>query len=313
MAIENDNNIESTCPEQSNKIKTTHKSTCTVDINHDDASQSTTATITIDNDDSNQLILLAIEAANGPVNWDLVVKSQRGFSSICRTNDDDESKDDSHKQAPVGVEVDDNNNNNVIPSSFCSPWTIKSLNLPNFGSIMKEESFQSAIDNSYELLQRALDTYKPSGLIVSSKGIGIIAYLAIQGLWRRNGPVLMLSPIPNPIDGYVHDADGTWESEWKSTIQILLEYNVGPIQIVAGSSTDERLLIKDAIEETNLCGKVISDGTFDGQPGWFYEEVEGGHSWKSSPNHVTTIAQFIDKLMTISHSNNSPSEHAMGR
>jgi hypothetical protein len=195
-------------------------------------------------------VVLAINAANGPVDWDYV----ESFA------EDDEW------------------------------WRVESLVLEGFGELMACQGFQAALDHFDALLQNAIEDVRPDVLLVSSKGVGIVTHLAVQGLW--NGPSILISPIPNPSN---HVMGGSWESEWQSTVQILVDYGVGPVIIAVGSTLDEKTLITEAIEETKTCGK-LSNGAFEDCPNWYHQVIQGGHDWKSNPSNARFIAGMITKI-----------------
>jgi hypothetical protein len=158
---------------------------------------------------------------------------------------------------------------------------------------MASRGFQAALDHFDPLLQNAIEEIRPDVLLVSSKGVGIVTYLAVQGLW--NGPSILFSPIPNQSN---HVIGGSWESEWQSTVQILVDYGVGPLIIAVGSTLDEKTLITEAIEETNTCGK-LSNGAFEDCPNWYHQVIQGGHDWRSNPNHARFIAGMITKIFEL--------------
>lgn len=75
-------------------------------------------------------------------------------------------------------------------------WRVQEVVLRDFGPTMRDSSFTAALDESYLLMQRALEDLQPDVWLASSKGVGVIAYLASKNLWA--GPIVLLSPIPNP-------------------------------------------------------------------------------------------------------------------
>jgi hypothetical protein len=202
---------------------------------------------------SHNRLVLAISAANGPVNWHEV-------ESFAENND----------------------------------WRVHELFLEDFGEIMKHHGFQVALDSSYSLLQKSIQQMRPDALLVASKGVGVVTFLALKGLWK--GPVVLLSPIPNSCD---HVIGGSWESEWESTIKVLVDYEVGPVVIGVGSTTDEQFLITEQIEDTGLCGSLDDDFFFENCPKWHLRVAEGGHSWKSDPKNAMLVAEMIDKVFEL--------------
>mmetsp|Transcript_14688 Transcript_14688/g.31913 ORF Transcript_14688/g.31913 Transcript_14688/m.31913 type:complete len:183 (+) Transcript_14688:155-703(+) len=84
-----------------------------------------------------------------------------------------------------------------------SNWEVQELILDNFGTIMRDDSFTAALENAYSAMKQSLEDIQPDALLASSKGVGVIAYLASRNLWASK-PVILFSPIPNPIDGLVH-------------------------------------------------------------------------------------------------------------
>mmetsp|Transcript_7384 Transcript_7384/g.10033 ORF Transcript_7384/g.10033 Transcript_7384/m.10033 type:complete len:235 (-) Transcript_7384:57-761(-) len=88
--------------------------------------------------------VLAIQAANAKVEWQLVESQSNGRQ----------------------------------------PWSIEELELTDFGNIMASQGFQSALDASESKLLNTLAATKPDALLVSSKGLGILTFLVTKGLWR---------------------------------------------------------------------------------------------------------------------------------
>ena len=136
----------------------------------------------------------------------------------------------------------------MVESASVKDWLIDELPLPDFGQIMKERSFQDALDHSFEAIQGGLRG-SPDALLLQSKGLGIATWLASKGLWR--GPLVLLSPIPNSCD---HISGGSWEAEWNATMQFLDPLR--PVAIGTGTSSDEEEFIVKSIEETGVCGQI---------------------------------------------------------
>ena len=129
-------------------------------------------------------------------------------------------------------------------------WRVDDVDLPGFGRIMSTQGFQAALDHSEPLLRRVFST-PPDAVIVRSKGVGVVTFLATLGLW--SGPTVLVSPITNACD---HIDGGSWEAEWLSCVSVLTEHAVGPIAIGLGDSHDEQQIILDEIEGTGVCGKL---------------------------------------------------------
>ena len=218
------------------------------------APQSNNATATQNSTPVSQV--LAINAANGKVDWDLV--------------------------------------NSFASSKFS--FHVKELRLNKFGETMKNHGFQGALDQSDAVLRQSLTEIKPDILLVASKGVGVATYLATKGLW--DGPVVMLSPIPNACD---HIEAGSWEEEWASTMNILVSHGLNQIAVGIGSSHDEQILIKGSMEATNVCGRIL--GTqghyFEKCPDWFVLVVKGDHGWKQEEQHAIHIAYLIYKVSLV--------------
>jgi len=209
-------------------------------------------------------LILSINAANGYVDWERI----NGLAS------------QSHE----------NHNRH---------WRVEELVLEQFGPIMKEQSFHAALEHSLPVLESTLQSKQPDVLLVASKGVGVLAYLAAQNLWIDK-PAILLSPIPNPIEGMVDDA--TYQSEWNDTIRIL-RAKLGPTQpllMVVGSSSDEQLLITDAMEAT-VCGSVMeTTGEFEHCSNWLHLVVPNGadHTWKNLPKYQPVLAKIIEYVYT---------------
>ena len=241
-----------------------------------------------------KLRILSINAANGVVDWRLVEQS----AAAVKTN--------ATAKATANI------------SSSSLPWSIEEITLDGFGTIMKEQSFQSALDY-FESELRSIFTTTTSGeddtmqkqkapidvLIVSSKGVNILTFLATNGIWC--GPSILLSPIPNSCD----HIDGTsWETEWKSTMTALVSHHHSdtPLVIGIGTSFDEQYLIAEMMEETNVCGRLIptesveahtphalSGGFFATCPTWYLQSFHGNHSWKDDADNIPNLAMLIHK------------------
>ena len=89
-------------------------------------------------------------------------------------------------------------------SNTTNPWTVDKLELKEFPNILNERGFQAAPDKSKSLLRdKAVSV---DAMIVASKGVSILTFLAMQGLW--SGPAVLLSLIPFQCD---HIRGNTWE------------------------------------------------------------------------------------------------------
>ena len=213
---------------------------------------------------SPQRLVLSINAANGYINWDRI---------------------------------------NNIHHSSSNDWNVEELVLDGFGTIMKDESFTSALDRFFPILQTTIQRLNPDILLVSSKGIGILAYLAAKDLWV-NRPAILLSPIPNPIDGLVNGS--SYQSEWNDIVSILRNKlgDTHPIVIAVGSSSDEEMLITESIETTTCGGKIQtttttttkSISTFQNCTNWYHVVIPNGgdHGWKNLPENEKIIAKLIN-------------------
>ena len=186
--------------------------------------------------------------------------------------------------------------NNIHSSN---DWNVQELVLDGFGTIMNEESFTSAVEHFYPLLETAIQTLQPDILLVSSKGIGLLAYLAAKDLWVHR-PAILLSPIPNPIDGLV-DGSSSYQSDWNDTLRILQD-KLGeeqPVIVAVGSSSDEEMLITECMEAT-ICGKLKattakSIDTFQNCTNWYHVVIPNGdHGWKNSQENEKIIAKLIE-------------------
>ena len=244
-----------------------------------------------------KLRILSINAANGVVDWRLVEQSAAAAAAV-KTN----------ATAKATTDI----------SSSSLPWSIEEITLDGFGTIMKEQSFQSALDY-FESELRSIFTTTTSGeddtmqkqkapidvLIVSSKGVNILTFLATNGIWR--GPSILLSPIPNSCD----HIDGTsWETEWKSTMTALVSHHSDtPLVIGIGTSFDEQYLIAEMMEETNVCGRLIPTESeahttphalaggffFATCPTWYLQSFHGNHSWKNDADNIPNLAMLIHR------------------
>ena len=99
-------------------------------------------------------------------------------------------------------------------------WEVRELVVVGFGPIMRDHSFTAALDDSNPAMKQTLEDIRPGILLATSKGVGVIAYLASKKLWVDR-PVILFSPIPNPIDGLV-DCDSN-EMGWNVTIELLVQ------------------------------------------------------------------------------------------
>ena len=209
-------------------------------------------------------LILSINAANGYVDWE-------------RVND-------------LAPQIHENHNRH---------WRVEELVLEQFGPIMKEQSFHAALEYSLPVLESTIQSKQPDVLLVASKGVGVLAYLAAKNLWIDK-PAILLSPIPNPIGGMVDGA--TYQSEWNDTIRIL-RAKLGPTQpllMVVGSSSDEQLLITDAMEDT-VCGSVMeTTGEFEHCTNWLHLVMPDGadHTWKNLPKYQPVLAKIIEYVYT---------------
>eukprot|EP00566_Odontella_aurita_P017466 CAMPEP_0113564898 /NCGR_PEP_ID=MMETSP0015_2-20120614/21879_1 /TAXON_ID=2838 /ORGANISM="Odontella" /LENGTH=271 /DNA_ID=CAMNT_0000467039 /DNA_START=166 /DNA_END=982 /DNA_ORIENTATION=- /assembly_acc=CAM_ASM_000160 len=180
----------------------------------------------------------------------------------------------------------------ALLSKSVRPWHIEELVLEGFGDIMKFDGFQAALEKYERPIRDELARRNPDAILVSSKGLGILSFLASQGLW--DGPAVLLSPIPNACN---HIQGGSWESEWSSTLKILESEGVGPLAFGVGTSHDEKMLIIDEMEATGICGRVRSStNTFEKCSKWFLYSFPGNHGWKNDPSNARNIALLIDVL-----------------
>ena len=177
----------------------------------------------------------------------------------------------------------------LVESFARRSWSIRERKLERFGSLMRNQSFQVALEDSLEIVEDELK--EVDGLILSSKGVGIATYLTWKGLWK--GPLVLLSPIPNACE---HILGGSWEVEWKSTMELLSRS--GPVAIATGTSQDEELFVLESMEETGICGKLqrgSTTHTFEKCP-WILRSFQGDHDWKSDPENAQHIARLIDSF-----------------
>ncbi len=177
-----------------------------------------------------------------------------------------------------------------------SSWEVREAILDNFGAIMNEQSFTAALDHSYPLLKQTLEELQPDVLLASSKGVGVIAYLASKK-HLADIPIILFSPIPNPIDGLVRG--DSYEMEWSDTISVIRQHNLGPVLVVAGSSTDEEMLITQALQEPSVCGEVsVKTGLFEKCADWRHVVVPGDHGWRALEENKLTVSKLIDYMVT---------------
>jgi len=230
----------------------------------------------------------------------------------------------------LNINAANGNINWTVVGSFASlsvfavgpSWTVKDVNLEGFGETMRASGFQAALEQSEQKLVKTLAEVQPSALVVSSKGVNVLTYLAAKGLW--NGPTVLLSPIPNSCDhlglpsGGATQTDHSWEDEWESTMRVLVERNVGPIAIGIGTSADEQDLIADMMVETGICGNlVVSEDRDDGEinagaapssssvpyavfetcRSWSVRAFHGDHAWTSDPRNAANVASLIDEVL----------------
>jgi hypothetical protein len=231
-----------------------------------------------DNNATHKKSVISINAANGAVDWGLVEAAAPGATN----------------------------------SSSLS-WFVDEIVLDGFGQIMKEQSFQSALEHFEPQLRSIFSSggddasQNPlDALIVSSKGVNVLTYLASEGLWR--GPFVLLSPIPNACD---HIDGNSWETEWKSTIDTLVSHHTGHLVIGVGTSFDEQYLIVEMAEETRVCGQHVvlkelrttaaGGGSFEKCPTWFLQSFPGDHSWKNSAESAPNIAMLINRVFGMSN------------
>jgi len=173
-------------------------------------------------------------------------------------------------------------------------WEVRELVLDGFGATMRDDSFTAALENCLDTLKEAIEDLKPRILLASSKGFGVIAYLASKNIWVKS-PVILFSPIPNPIDGLV-DGD-SYESEWNGTIDVLRKSRLAPVMVVSGSSSDEEMLIGQAMREPSACGKMSPKArTFEKCKGWRHVVVPGDHGWRTLRKNEGVVVKLIDHV-----------------
>lgn len=192
--------------------------------------------------------------------------------------------------------------------SFCSPdtpWSVHVANLDGFGRTMNEQgSFQAALEQFDERLRRAIKLIQPDVVLVASKGLNILTHLANENVY--NGPAVLLSPIPNQCD---HIEGTTWVEQWNSSLNVLVKNKVGPIGIGVGSSLDEKSLIVDTIDETQVCGRLLrsqrshvaasTNMHFEMCPDWFIRTFPGDHGWKNVPSNSINVASIINSVLAM--------------
>merc|ERR1712013_587387 len=128
------------------------------------------------------------------------------------------------------------------------------------------------------------------------KGIGVIAYLASKKLWVER-PVILFSPIPNPIDGLVRG--DSYEVEWSDTIDIMMRHRLRPVLVAAGSSSDEEMLVSQAIQEPSACGELSErTGRFEICKDWRHVVVTGDHGWKNLDENELVVSELIDYMFS---------------
>lgn len=191
----------------------------------------------------------------------------------------------------------------VEKQSSTRNWTVDYLELEGFGATMSKHGFQRAIEESESLLRHTLRTTTPDAILVMSKGLNVLTFVASTGLFH--GPAIMLSPIPNFCDHLAGEEEiesiPSWEVEWKSSMQLLKKsFAYQPVAVGVGTSHDEQSLIVQMMEETQVCGDVRrhTDAifTFEACPLWLVHSFEGDHGWKNDSQNEKGIALLIDYI-----------------
>lgn len=87
--------------------------------------------------------------------------------------------------------------------------------------------------------------------------------------------------------------------EWRDTVDIIRRHGVGPVLVVAGDSSDESMLVNEALQDPHVCGDVSpGSGTlFEHCDDWRLVIVPGDHVWKYLEGREVTIANLIDSML----------------
>jgi len=232
-------------------------------------------------------------------------------TSTCANNDESDYLPRSETKPKLVLSINAANGNidwervNSLAGSD-SDWEVQELFLNDFGTIMRDESFTAALDHSYSIVKQTLEDIQPDILLASSKGFGVIAYLASNNLWIEH-PVILLSPVPNPIDGLVSGT--SYELEWSDTIDIYRRHRIGPVLVAVGSSADEEMLISQAMQKPFACGKASeTTGRFENCIDWRHVVVPGDHQWKNLVENELVVKRLIQYMFSWLEKNNKRKE-----
>ena len=132
-------------------------------------------------------------------------------------------------------------------------------------------------------------------LLASSKGVGAIAHLASKK-HLASMPIILFSPIPDPIKNLVRG--DSYEMEWSDTISVM-QHDIGPVLVIAGSSTDEQMLICQALQEPTACGEASEKtGLFEKCTDWLHVVVPSDHGWRALGENQLAISKLIDYMVS---------------
>mmetsp|Transcript_16204 Transcript_16204/g.23822 ORF Transcript_16204/g.23822 Transcript_16204/m.23822 type:complete len:239 (+) Transcript_16204:40-756(+) len=188
------------------------------------------------------------------------------------------------------------NNWTAIESFSDGTWSIAPVNLEGFGETMFQRGFQAALEEVEDKLRLLMRLLNPNIVIVASKGLNVLTYLASMDIY--NGPTILLSPIPNKCD---HIHGNNWKDQWTNSMKVLRDKVVGPIGIGIGTSSDEQSIIVDMMNETLVCGETFEETNgqifFQHCPAWFLRSFPGDHGWKNQDSNAINIASLIIRVL----------------
>lgn len=182
----------------------------------------------------------------------------------------------------------------AVEESLGGTFALHFADLDGFGDTMRQKGFQAALEEVDERLRRVIRLLQPAVILVCSKGLNVLTYLAKNGMYT--GAAVLLSPIPNECD---HVRGQTWVQQWTDSMTALKKLG-GPIAIGIGTSSDEKTLIADMMNETKVCGELVDNRSainFELCPKWFLHTFPGNHGWKNEISNADHIAALIKAVI----------------
>jgi len=183
---------------------------------------------------------------------------------------------------------------NIISTKYKLNLTFEFL--PEFKDHFKPGYIEDALVYADPILRNLIQTTNPNILIVHSKGVAIVTYLAFHNIWTGN--VILSSPIPNTCnhlsqfiekdnnknENNKEEEEDTWLGEWNAIIKVL-ERIKGKIGIGIGNSFDEEELIESYLLKASQ------------QNNWLIKKSKGDHDWLYQQENLPAIAELIEYVI----------------